>query len=84
MILVELHTTGPMALVVAVGVGVGFGAVVFGGLGDTLGFLGRYCAIPVPAAGELFAGPMIYFFAREVKGHGVPEVMQAVLSLIHI
>ncbi|MBU0679320.1 MAG: chloride channel protein [Verrucomicrobia bacterium] len=32
----------------------------------------------VPAVGGLIAGPIIYFFAREAKGHGVPEVMAAV------
>jgi CIC family chloride channel protein len=32
----------------------------------------------IPAAGGLVVGPLIYFFAREAKGHGVPEVMEAV------
>ncbi len=32
----------------------------------------------VPATGGLIVGPLIYFFAREAKGHGVPEVMAAV------
>jgi CIC family chloride channel protein len=32
----------------------------------------------VPAAGGLVVGPLVYFFAREAKGHGVPEVMEAV------
>lgn len=32
----------------------------------------------VPAAGGLALGPLVYFFAREAKGHGVPEVMEAV------
>jgi len=32
----------------------------------------------IPAAGGLIVGPLIYFFAREAKGHGVPEVMAAV------
>lgn len=31
-----------------------------------------------PALGGLIIGPIIYFFAREAKGHGVPEVMEAV------
>jgi chloride channel protein, CIC family len=35
-------------------------------------------SIWVPAAGGLIVGPMVYFFAREAKGHGVPEVMEAV------
>jgi CIC family chloride channel protein len=28
--------------------------------------------------GGLLVGPLVYFFAREAKGHGVPEVMAAV------
>jgi CIC family chloride channel protein len=32
----------------------------------------------IPAAGGLIVGPLIYFFAREAKGHGVPEVIAAV------
>jgi CIC family chloride channel protein len=31
-----------------------------------------------PAAGGLLVGPLTYFLAREAKGHGVPEVMEAV------
>lgn len=75
--IVESHTTGPILLAVAVGVGAGFGAVVFrvliasagrvffGGLGDVLGFLGRYYVILVPAAGGLLVGPLIYHLPRE-------------------
>ncbi len=37
-----------------------------------------YLRICVPAAGGLVLGPLVYFFAREAKGHGVPEVMEAV------
>ena len=33
----------------------------------------------VPAVGGLLVGPLVYFFAREAKGHGVPEVMEAVV-----
>ena len=32
----------------------------------------------IPAAGGLLVGPLVYFFAREAKGHGVPEVMESV------
>ena len=32
----------------------------------------------IPTAGALIVGPLIYFFAREEKGHGVPEVMHDV------
>ncbi len=36
--------------------------------------------ILIPAAGGLIIGPLTYFLAREAKGHGVPEVMDAVAS----
>ncbi len=32
-----------------------------------------------PAAGGLLVGPLVYFLAREARGHGVPEVMKAIL-----
>lgn len=38
-----------------------------------------YIVIIIPIIGGLLVGPLIYFFAPEAKGHGVPEVMQAVL-----
>ncbi len=31
-----------------------------------------------PAVGGLFVGPLVHFVAREAKGHGVPEVMEAI------
>lgn len=31
-----------------------------------------------PAVGGALVGPLVYFLAREAKGHGVPEVMNAV------
>ena len=37
-----------------------------------------YWLILVPALGGMIVGPLVYFFAREAKGHGVPEVMEAV------
>ena len=40
--------------------------------------LAWYWRLLIPAAGGLIVGPLIYFFAREAKGHGVPEVMEAV------
>lgn len=40
--------------------------------------LGKSYVIFVPAIGGLLVGLLIFFFAREAKGHGVPEVMEAV------
>jgi len=38
-----------------------------------------YLKILIPALGGLIAGPLIYFVAKEAKGHGVPEIMEALL-----
>ncbi len=40
--------------------------------------LAWYWKIAIPAAGGMIVGPLIYFFAREARGHGIPEVMKAV------
>ncbi len=32
----------------------------------------------IPVLGALLVGPLVYFGAKEAKGHGVPEVMEAV------
>ncbi|THB72735.1 MAG: chloride channel protein [Gammaproteobacteria bacterium] len=37
-----------------------------------------YFIVMMPAIGGLIVGVMIYFGAREAKGHGVPEVMESV------
>lgn len=37
-----------------------------------------YVKVAMPALGGLIVGSLIYHFAREAKGHGVPEVMSAV------
>jgi CIC family chloride channel protein len=75
---------------ILVGAGTGLGAVLFIKLialieelfftrGATVfSFLGRGLFIVVPFVGSLMAGPIITFFANEAKGHGVPEVMQAI------
>lgn len=84
----EMAVLTSTALVV--GLGAGFGAIVFrwlinsftslafDGGRQALGFMGHYYVLLIPAIGGLFVGPMIYRFAREAKGHGVPEVMEAV------
>lgn len=33
----------------------------------------------MPAAGGLLVGPLVWFLARDASGHGVPEVVQALL-----
>lgn len=38
-----------------------------------------YWILLIPAIGGLVVGPIIYFLAPEAKGHGVPEVMEAIL-----
>jgi chloride channel protein, CIC family len=40
--------------------------------------LGFWFVVCTPVVGGLLYGPLIYFFAREARGHGVPEVMLAV------
>lgn len=81
-------------LAITVGLGAGLGAVFFkyiimqsqyfffeilgpffvGIFGETYGF------IIIPAIGGLLVGLVIYFGAREAKGHGVPEVMDAMAN----
>lgn len=41
-------------------------------------FESRFAIILAPVLGALVAGPLIYRFAIEAKGHGVPEVMESV------
>ena len=80
-------------LAVVVGLAAGFGAVGFrhlinffqtlayGGENDLLELvvhLPWYYRVAIPAIGGLIVGPLVYFFAREAKGHGVPEVMESV------
>jgi CIC family chloride channel protein len=43
-----------------------------------LPWLGPAFFVVIPAVGGLLYGPLIYRFAREARGHGVPEVMTAV------
>ena len=43
-----------------------------------LPWLGLGFFVVIPAAGGLLYGPLIYRWAREARGHGVPEVMIAV------
>ncbi len=73
-----------------VGVGAGLGAVLFRrlitffqklfyvDLASLLEAIHPYHLLVIPALGGLIFGPLIYKYAREAKGHGVPEVMEAV------
>lgn len=92
--LTEQFRGSEMVILVAtsalVGLGAGGGALAFRWLIDlvemiafeggktALTYLGPYYIILIPTAGGLLVGPLVYFFAREAKGHGVPEVMEAV------
>ncbi len=40
--------------------------------------LGFWFIVAIPVVGGLIYGPLVQFFAREARGHGVPEVMLAV------
>jgi CIC family chloride channel protein len=91
-LLSDEHTV-MVLLGVIVGVAGGYGAVGFrylinfiqtiayGSPSELLGVVGSipwHMRILIPAIGGLIVGPIVYFFAREAKGHGVPEVMYAV------
>ncbi|WP_208767024.1 chloride channel protein [Kitasatospora cineracea] len=41
-------------------------------------WLGRYFVLLAPVVAGLVYGPLVHRFAREARGHGVPEVMYAV------
>ncbi len=45
------------------------------------GFTFKYWFPLIPLLGGLLVGPIVYKYASEVKGHGVPEVMNAVARL---
>ncbi|RLC65048.1 MAG: chloride channel protein, partial [Chloroflexi bacterium] len=83
------ETTAMVALALLVGLGAGYGAVVFrwlivtfqrfffDTLGQWLSFMGPYYVILVPALGGLLVGPLLHFLAPEAKGPGVSAVMEA-------
>ncbi|MFQ6092900.1 MAG: chloride channel protein [bacterium] len=45
---------------------------------DVVSQLPWYKKLLFPTLGGLIVGPMCYFLAKEAKGHGVPDVMEAV------
>ena len=73
-----------------VGIATGLGAVAFRYLiiaVEWVGYtwfpqvfpgLGKYFVLIIPTVGGLIVGLLVFYFAREAKGHGVPEVMEAV------
>ena len=79
-------------LAVVVGVITGLGSVGFiyvlelmmsvarGPVAAALGRFGPAQLVLLPAIGGLMVGPLVYRFAREAKGHGVPEVMTALAT----
>lgn len=51
----------------------------YGGTGHSGLYGGRtWLLLILPAAGALLVGFITYYFAREARGHGVPEVMDAI------
>ncbi len=80
-------------LVIAVGVGActGVATILFRRLitlierfsfelaaGRLAEIIGPWCLILIPALGGLATGLLVYFFAPEARGHGVPAVIEAV------
>ena len=59
-----------------------FEAVFFGSWEYSLDYalqLPWYVKLLAPAAGGLIVGPIVFYFAREARGHGVPEVMESIV-----
>jgi len=88
------ETTLMVVMAVVVGVVGGFGAILFRWLVDVfqglvLGHGERtvdlLAGIPwwhtllLPVIGAIIVGPLVHFLAREARGHGVPEVIGAIV-----
>jgi len=85
------ENTQLIVLSIVVGISTGLAGVGFGWLIEFFQglFYGNLAELTPPelhdaryptilAIGGLLVGPLVYYFAREAKGHGVPEVMAAV------
>ena len=80
-----------LVLAVIIGGATGYAAVLFIWLigfiqhnsfavgSSVFSLLGNFTYVAIPVAGALIAGPLISWFAKEAKGHGVPEVMRALV-----
>jgi len=88
------ETTFMVLIAVIVGIVGGFGAILFRwlvqafqavaiGVGENtvelLMPLPWWRRAVLPVAGALVVGPMVHYLAREAKGHGVPEVIDAIV-----
>jgi CIC family chloride channel protein len=88
------ETTFMMVLAAAIGVLGGAGAILFrwlvdAGQGLVLGHgedtVALLAGVPwwhtmlLPVAGALIVGPLVHYLAREARGHGVPEVIGALV-----
>ncbi|WP_018123767.1 chloride channel protein [Desulfovibrio oxyclinae] len=82
-----------LMLAILIGVLSGYGAILFKYLlksmqwlfyqhsGEFLEYaheIPMWAKVSMPALGGLIVGLVVHFFASEAKGHGVPEVMQAI------
>ena len=53
--------------------------VMFEGGGDLFAWLGRGLVILVPALGGLLIGLLARYGSEEIRGHGIPEALEAIL-----
>lgn len=91
---IEHHPVSDSGILIAtailVGIGAGLGAVLFNYLivvfrkiafEDFVNFFHfeqPLHLVFIPIIGALITGPLVFLFAREAKGHGVPEIMLAI------
>lgn len=90
----DTHSVAALiTMATVIGLGTGLTAVIFikaidgitnlffhGGLAQVSALLGSAWIVLVPVVGALMSGPIIAYWAMEARGHGVPEVMQAVIT----